>query len=346
MQAVSSTDGTLYSWISSAADYGGVGYPGTGIPESIVVVSVLNPDSGGGGGGSAFTSSYVKITDAFTTGTSQPGAIADSLMASFVLGGSAGPGPTGTVGIIARSFSSSTAETGTASGQAGLGSTASALQPYNTVDFPGGRFFGPLLKPNGQPPALIEMLSGAQLSFPDSVAAPVVVFWSFRSDLGANLKWHPWFYFRNQATGLMTPFTPDTSIGSCKIFAPVVEVSSGASADAGLGVAEALSGSLAQNQRTARVTAVTSSPYSVLMSDEILEVNFGGTPGRLNLPVVGKCYIFCVKDTSGTASTNNITLHRAGSETIEGTAADRALATNRGTWTVWSDGTGVYVAGP
>lgn len=61
----------------------------------------------------------------------------------------------------------------------------------------------------------------------------------------------------------------------------------------------------------------------------------------VNLPAAstatGRIYI--IKDKTGTAATNNITLVRDGSEKIEGVAANKALATNWGSWTITSNGT-------
>lgn len=57
----------------------------------------------------------------------------------------------------------------------------------------------------------------------------------------------------------------------------------------------------------------------------------------LPAPVNGR--IFIIKDSTGQAETNNITLIRNGSEKIEGVAASRTLSTNWGVWTVTTDGT-------
>lgn len=65
------------------------------------------------------------------------------------------------------------------------------------------------------------------------------------------------------------------------------------------------------------VTTVTTATYSVLTTDEYIGVNFSG-PVTLTLPsgaVDGKNWF--IKDVSGAAKTNNITINTAGSETID-----------------------------
>ncbi len=57
----------------------------------------------------------------------------------------------------------------------------------------------------------------------------------------------------------------------------------------------------------------------------------------LPAPVNGRTFI--IKDKTGSAETNNITLIRNGSEQIEGIAASRVLKTNWGVWTITTDGT-------
>jgi hypothetical protein len=160
-----------------------------------------------------------------TTGTTQPISFTDALFSGHTAGGSA-VGTGGTVGVIASSFSSGAAETGTGSGQGGLGSTANSNQPYNTTDFAGKRYRWGLFRViggarAGEPVELADVLSTAGASFPASLAAPVFFYGSFRSDLGANAKWRGFFYFLNEATGLDTPFTPDTSISAQMTIAEV-----------------------------------------------------------------------------------------------------------------------------
>jgi hypothetical protein len=65
----------------------------------------------------------------------------------------------------------------------------------------------------------------------------------------------------------------------------------------------------------------------------------------ITLPSAVNNAYFIVKDVTGTASTNNITIARAGSESIEGVAASRVLQTNWGCWTFVSNGTNWFILG-
>jgi hypothetical protein len=96
---------------------------------------------------------------------------------------------------------------------------------------------------------------------------------------------------------------------------------------------------------TAAVTAVPSSPYTILASDQFIQVNTSAAR-TLNLPDPANNGTFIIKDVTGSAWTNNITLHRHGSEKIENAAADLPLGSPYGCWLVWSDGTDWWVGGP
>lgn len=159
-----------------------------------------------------------------TTGTTQPISFTDALFTGLVTGGTA-VGSTGSLGVIASAFASSGAETGTGAGQGGLGSAASSTQPYNTTDFAGGRFHCDLFKSNSEPLVLSDVLSTAGVSFPASIATPVILYLTRRTDLGADLKWRGWFYFRNQATGNLTPVTPNISVATVTLRIPQVFLS-------------------------------------------------------------------------------------------------------------------------
>ena len=80
------------------------------------------------------------------------------------------------------------------------------------------------------------------------------------------------------------------------------------------------------------VTVVTTTPFNVLLGDYLLAVNVAG-PSSIILPVgapIGT--VFIVKDTSGLANTNPITIS-APTSTIDG-AATYVLNTNYGSVTI------------
>jgi hypothetical protein len=106
------------------------------------------------------------------------------------------------------------------------------------------------------------------------------------------------------------------------------------------------SNSLFRNQL---VRSVTAASYTALGTDTIIEVNFAGAVA-ITLPApattgtgssIGKLYI--VKDISGAASTNNITLTPA-SGLIDG-AASASIASNYGALQIFSDGTNYFSYG-
>lgn len=89
---------------------------------------------------------------------------------------------------------------------------------------------------------------------------------------------------------------------------------------------------------SAGIVSVNSSPYNVTTSDVLLEVDT--TSSRtINLPNPNTRRRLYIIDVSGNASTNNITLHRNGSEKIMNLTSDKVLATNWSGWTIASDGT-------
>lgn len=168
--------------------------------------------------------SYVTVyASTFTTGTTQPASMTDASMTGLTAGGSeAVP----TLGVVATSFASGAAETGTGANQGGFGSAASSSQPYNTTDFPGKRVPVALYKSNGQELVLKDVLSTAVSSYPASTNQPVYAYASYRSDLAADAKWRLWYYFRDAATGNETPVTPDTTATSVSVLVPVVKYTS------------------------------------------------------------------------------------------------------------------------
>lgn len=64
---------------------------------------------------------------------------------------------------------------------------------------------------------------------------------------------------------------------------------------------------------------------------------------QITLPAAAANAYFFVKDVIGTCSTNNITIARAASESIEGVAANKVLQTDWGSWAFVSDGTNWFI---
>lgn len=93
----------------------------------------------------------------------------------------------------------------------------------------------------------------------------------------------------------------------------------------------------AGNWTTATISAF---PYTVLTSDnnKVLLINTTA-PRTINLPPATDLICFKVKDISGLAGINPITIVPNGSDTIDGLAAAFALRVNRGAWEFISDGT-------
>lgn len=80
-------------------------------------------------------------------------------------------------------------------------------------------------------------------------------------------------------------------------------------------------------------------PYTALVTDEYIAVSTG-TAKTVNLPsatAVGAGHVLTIKDYTGGASANNITIARAGSDTIDG-ATSRTISTNYGSVRLVSDG--------
>lgn len=142
----------------------------------------------------------------------------------------------GTPGIICGVFASAAAETGTGAGQAGLGSAASATQPYNSTDFPGQHFKVKFLDNLGAPLTLGAMWPACP---PAEVGQEAYGYLSYRSDLGLNLKGRIWFYYENTVTGWETPFTPTVNVTADAVYSPVVSVFATQPVEVGLGTVQA-----------------------------------------------------------------------------------------------------------
>lgn len=94
---------------------------------------------------------------------------------------------------------------------------------------------------------------------------------------------------------------------------------------------------------SSNTTTITNS-YSVGATDFQILCNHTA-PINITLPAPAAGRVLLVKDISGAAETNNITLVRHASESIEGQAASRILQANWGEWQITSDGTNWYFGG-
>lgn len=79
------------------------------------------------------------------------------------------------------------------------------------------------------------------------------------------------------------------------------------------------------------VTLVTTSPFTPTLADYLLDVNFDGA-GSIVLPVSPVGTVFIVKDVSGTAGVNTITVSATGGVLIDGSAT-ALINTNYGSLT-------------
>lgn len=84
-------------------------------------------------------------------------------------------------------------------------------------------------------------------------------------------------------------------------------------------------------------TLVTATPYVILTTDTFVYVNFAGAVA-LTLPDAAAWLAahtnglpLTIKDTSGAAAANNITITRAGADTIDG-ATSVVITSDRGGW--------------
>lgn len=85
----------------------------------------------------------------------------------------------------------------------------------------------------------------------------------------------------------------------------------------------------------------TSSSFTVdtTTTDYIILMDCSGAAKSITLPTPTAGRILIIKDSTGSAETNNITLVRHAAEQIEGIAASKVLQTAWGSWTLTSDGT-------
>ena len=85
------------------------------------------------------------------------------------------------------------------------------------------------------------------------------------------------------------------------------------------------------------VVSVTTTPVSILVGRTYLVDT--SSAKTLQLPTPTSNFFFIVRDVTGSAATNNITIARNGSESIDGVAANKTLSRPYGTWLIASNGT-------
>ncbi|HUW34773.1 MAG TPA: hypothetical protein VM223_24455, partial [Planctomycetota bacterium] len=90
-------------------------------------------------------------------------------------------------------------------------------------------------------------------------------------------------------------------------------------------------------------TAVTGASYDVLTTDEIVGVSYGGACAiQLMSATVAAGRVYVVKDESGAAGANNITISTEATETIDG-AATAVISANYNSISLYSDGTNWFI---
>jgi len=90
----------------------------------------------------------------------------------------------------------------------------------------------------------------------------------------------------------------------------------------------------------ASLRVTTAGDYTIRGGEEVLAVTSTAAARTITLPLASSCgpgEIILVKDESGAAATNNITVQRAGADTIDG-AATKVINTNYGFVRFYCDG--------
>lgn len=103
----------------------------------------------------------------------------------------------------------------------------------------------------------------------------------------------------------------------------------------------ALAAAVPSNSSTFIYVSVTSTPITVISGRTYLvDTSVART---LNLPAPAANAFFFVKDISGTAETNNITIHPTAGVSIDGSTSDKVIAMNNVFMLFISDGTSWYI---
>lgn len=93
----------------------------------------------------------------------------------------------------------------------------------------------------------------------------------------------------------------------------------------------------------ATALAIVSVTGDVTLTTNAIHLVSSAAARNLTLPAHVAGQILYIKDSTGSASTNNFTLIRTGGGNIDGIAASRTLQTNWGSWMLVDDGTNWYV---
>lgn len=91
---------------------------------------------------------------------------------------------------------------------------------------------------------------------------------------------------------------------------------------------------------TRLIRTAAAAAYTVLAEDQLIGVTSTAAARTITLPAANSAAagrIVIVKDESGACNTNNITIARAGSDTIDG-ATSVVMSTNYGTTRLYTDG--------
>lgn len=171
----------------------------------------------------------VLLLGSFNIVTANPINLPDSMFTSYSAGGSTMGN--GTAGIVAGSFSSSGAETGTSSGQGGLGTT----NPYPVSDW--GTLKDRVVQLRNSDGDKVGAAEIDSTITGDDANAPVFGFLAYRSDASSNQKWRIHLYYV-ASDGTYTYMDPDTTPSGIQLYGVNVATLANLNPASFLGIAE------------------------------------------------------------------------------------------------------------
>lgn len=171
----------------------------------------------------------VLLLGSFNIVTANPINLPDSMFTSYSAGGSTMGN--GTAGIVAGSFSSSGAETGTSSGQGGLGTT----NPYPVSDW--GTLKDRVVQLRNSDGDKVGAAEIDSTITGDDANAPVFGFLAYRSDASSNQKWRIHLYYV-ASDGTYTYLTPNTTPNGIQLYGVNVATLANLNPSSFLGIAE------------------------------------------------------------------------------------------------------------